>query len=116
MERVTKVAPPAIGRKSVVALGVSGLAFALLYAWWSGCSINLLGRTTVAPVPLHEEPLDVFKRQGPFSGTVPSGTFCRLIQVETKGLVSFRVRCGSLEGWTDEAQSFDPPLGVGLFG
>lgn len=101
--------------KATLWLCVLATGVAPLYAWLIGRSIDISGRTTVAPVPLHEKPLDVLERKGPFSGTVALGTFCRLIQVETKGLVSFRVRCGNLEGWTDEAQSFDPPLGVGLF-
>lgn len=106
---------PAIARATLW-LCVRAIGVALLYVWLIGRSIDVSGRTTVVPVSLHEEPLDVLERQGPFIGTVAPGTFCRLIQVETKGLVSFRVRCGNIEGWTDEAQSFDPPLGVGLFG
>jgi hypothetical protein len=48
--------------------------------------------------------------------TVQPGTRCRLVNVETKALVFYRVKCGNLDGWTDEADSFDPPPGIGLFG
>ncbi|WP_444633185.1 hypothetical protein [Cupriavidus oxalaticus] len=90
------------------------VAFSLTYAWFGGYIIDVAGRTAVAPVPLHKAPLDGLQRHGPFEGTVQPGTRCRLVNVETKALVSYRVKCGTLEGWTDEADSFDPPLGIGL--
>jgi hypothetical protein len=87
----------------------------LAYAWFSGYVIDVVGRTAVAPVPLHENPLDVLQRHGPFKGTVPPDARCRLVNVDTKALGSYRMKCGNREGWTDEADSFDPPPDIVLF-
>ncbi|WP_166487021.1 hypothetical protein [Cupriavidus necator] len=109
-----KITSPAIG--TVFVWSTCAAALCLAYAWCSGYVIDVAGRTAVAPVPLHETPLDVLQRHGPFKGTVQPGTRCRLVNVETKALVSYRMKCGNLDGWTDEADSFDPRLGIGLFG
>lgn len=108
------MARPTIGK--VFVWGVCAVALGLTYAWFGGYTVDVMGRTALAPVPLHRAPLEVLQRHGPFEGTVQPGTRCRLANVETKALVSYRVKCGNLDGWTDEAGSFDPPLGVGLFG
>ncbi len=108
------MARPAIGK--VFVGGMCAVVFGLAYAWFGGYTIDVTGRTAVAPVPLHKTPLDVLQRHGPFEGTVRPGTRCQLLSVETKALVSYRMKCGNLDGWTDEAAQFDPPLGIGLFG
>ncbi|WP_454725287.1 MULTISPECIES: hypothetical protein [Cupriavidus] len=92
------------------------MAVALFAVWYEDYCIDLFGRTATAPVRLYRLPMDAWQREGIATGTIEAGTRCRLLQVDTKGLVSFRVKCGPSDGWTTDARSFTPPLGIGLFG
>jgi hypothetical protein len=111
-----RAAHPETGRQ--VLIGLLCLASAvLLVIWWNGYVIDVFGRTTDARVRLFAMSQDAMNGSGRVVGTVDSGTQCCLVQVEVKGLAAFRIKCADgLTGWTDEAQAFDPPLRVGLFG
>lgn len=92
-------------------------ATALFVIWWNDYVIDVFGRTADAHIRLHALADDAMEESGPVIGTIEPGARCCLLQVKIKGLAAFRVRCSDgLEGWTDEAQAFDPPLGAGLFG
>ncbi|WP_454721757.1 MULTISPECIES: hypothetical protein [Cupriavidus] len=110
-----KAGLPGIGRR-ILAWLLMLVAACLFAIWYGGYSIDIFGRTTTALVHLHALPEDVLQTTGPFTGTVQRGTRCRLVEVDTKAMASFRVRCGELDGWTEETDAFDPPLGIGLFG
>lgn len=92
------------------------LCILLLVAWSSGYCIDLFGRTAIADVRLHATASTVMQADDPAVRELPAGSRCRLIRVETKNFAAFRVKCGSLDGWTDETEAFDPPLDIGFLG
>lgn len=111
-----RTARPGIGRGMLIGL-LALTATALLAIWWNDYVIDMFGRTAEARVGLRAMANDAMEGTGPVIGTVEPGTRCYLLQVKIKGLAEFRIKCSNgLEGWTDEAQAFDPPLRVSLFG
>lgn len=111
-----RVARSETGRWILIGL-LALIATALLAIWWNDYVIDMFGHTAEARVGLRAMANDATEGIGLVIGTVEPGARCYLLKVKVKVLAAFRIKCSDgLEGWTDEAQAFDPPLRVSLFG
>ncbi|CAJ91176.1 hypothetical protein CMPELA_00125 [Cupriavidus necator] len=96
-------------RSYVLWLGSAAVAITL-FSLIGGYRLDFEGRVAAKRVALYQEWEGMLDPAAKVVGYVEPRTECRLFQVGAKSIPNFRVRCGSLIGWTAEGYSFDPPI------
>lgn len=84
----------------------------LALGYCSGYQVPIRTHVATKPVPLYGNPEGMVPPVAPLVGEVAPGARCRFVQigVAAEMMYTYRVICGELDGWTEEAFAFEPAL------